>query len=117
MVFDWISNDTQLSKYLAIFRLSPKMNVILVDFSQEIVWPEATKKWPHRLQWRAEFCGMLHSSGFSVPPSGCDGNILKHFVQFRYTEKVWLSTGKTHCLLLIHYIVSYEILSTISFLA
>ena len=69
-MFDWISHDTHLSKYLVIFILSPKMNVILVDFSQEIVWPEATKKWPHWLQWRAEFSGMWHSSGFSVPPSG-----------------------------------------------
>ena len=46
MVFDWISHDTHLSKYLVIFRLSPKMNVILVDFSQEIVWLEATKSDP-----------------------------------------------------------------------
>ena len=47
MVFDWKSYDTFLSKFLVIFRLSPKINVILVDFSQEILWPEATKSDPH----------------------------------------------------------------------
>ena len=70
MVFDWKSYDIFLSKYLVIFRLSHKINVILVDFSQEIVWPEATKKWPHWLQWRAELSGMSHWWGLSVPPSG-----------------------------------------------
>ena len=29
-----------------MFRLSPKMNVILVDFSQGFVWPEAIKNDP-----------------------------------------------------------------------
>ena len=32
MVFGWISSDTNLSKYLMIFKISPEMNVIFVDF-------------------------------------------------------------------------------------
>ena len=46
MVFDWKTYDTFLSKYLA------EINVINMDFSQEIVWPEATKN--HTVDYNGE---------------------------------------------------------------
>ena len=37
MVFGLLYYGTNLSKYLMIFRLSPQMDMIFVDISQEIV--------------------------------------------------------------------------------
>ena len=46
--------------------MSPKMDVISVDFSQDIVCPEATEIDPI-----AQLTVLLYSSDFTAVPAGC----------------------------------------------
>ena len=80
-----MSYDPNLSKYLMIMiqiclnilwflGMSFKMDVMPVDFQQEIVWPEATKDWPHCIWCGAEFEAFSHLSDFGDVPAGC-GNV------------------------------------------
>ena len=47
MVF-WLDVfDTNIFKYVIIFRLSAELDLIIVDFSQDIVQTEALKKLTH----------------------------------------------------------------------
>ena len=50
--------------------MSFKMDVMPVDFQQEIVWPETTKDWPHCMWCGAEFEAFLHLSDFGDFPAG-----------------------------------------------
>ena len=35
------------------------MDVIFVDFSQEIVWPKVTKKWPHPIAYNQNLLALV----------------------------------------------------------
>ena len=61
--------------------MSPKMDVISVDFSQDIVCPEATEIDPI-----AQLTVLLHSSDFTDVPAGCVGKLF--FVKLQVSFKV-----------------------------
>ena len=48
-----------------ILEMSPKMNVIFVDFSQELVSAKAAKNSMGKNYWEAEFTGLSHLSDFT----------------------------------------------------
>ena len=54
-----------------ILGMSPKMDVIFVDYSQEIMCLEMQKIGPFRATMKAEFTGVLYSSDFINVPTGC----------------------------------------------
>ena len=54
-----------------ILGMSPKMDVIFVDYSQEIMCLEMQKICPFRVTMKAEFTGVLYSSDFINVPTGC----------------------------------------------
>ena len=53
---------------MVIFRLSPKIDVILVNFSPEIVWPEATEMTPIDYNGKQNLVYIVSSE----PPEGCN---------------------------------------------
>ena len=73
MVPDWISHDTHLSKYLVIFGLSPKMDVILWVFhgygNVRIYW--SSQKCPYLVYLLQGVCGVKNGVVNSCTISIC----------------------------------------------